>query len=243
MSGRRLLAPALVTAALATPAGASAAGLPHVKLASSDVAGVSAKKIAGGRIRITFSHAPTARAALARMAGRKVRVTCTEFGPASLSGGRNLQGKTSLKLPKRATTLFLNGLTRPYEVCSFAVAGRGRAVVIALNATGRAFLADVATTHVLRQVLARARTLAVAHGGDAPSVAELHSRMRHVVGLKHSTDTPTTGRIGFFSDGHDHIAAVKVSPGGGRRLFYDVRGDVITTNVLRVLARVKVLDG
>lgn len=242
MPGRRLIAPALVITTLALPAGARAAGVASVTLPSTNVAGVTASHTADHGIRIAFSRVRTARAALAKMAGRRVRVTCTEFGTASLSGGNNVQATTYLTLPTRATTLFLNSLTRPYEVCSFAVAHQGRVLVIALNASGREFLANVATTHTLQRVLATSRLLATANGGDAPTVSELQARMRYVVGLRQPSDTPRAGRVGFFSDGRDHIAAVKVSR-AGRRLFYDLRGDVVSTNVLRLVARFKILDG
>lgn len=40
-----------------------------------------------------------------------------------------------------------------------------------------------------------------------------------------------TGKFGFYSDGAQHIEVVGVST-GGKRLFEDMNGDTITTNVL-----------
>jgi hypothetical protein len=52
-----------------------------------------------------------------------------------------------------------------------------------------------------------------------------------VVALAAPTDSPPAGRIGIFSDGARHAAAVGLST-LGRRLFFEVNGDTFATNML-----------
>jgi hypothetical protein len=241
--GRRLLAPALLSAALCLPAPAAAKAKPARELPPADVAGVSVKRLPKGVVRVTFSKRKASIAAYKRMAGRDVKVTCTEFGRPSPGDKKNTHATTSIKMPRQRATVVLNRLTRPYSVCSFFVPGSGRIMVVALSRLGRAFLADAATTQTIEQVVQTARQLAAANAdGHVPTAAELAQRVRLVVELKRPSDTPATDRIGFFSDGRSHISAVKVSS-AGRRLFYELDGNVVRTNVRVLLERVTGLDG
>jgi hypothetical protein len=52
-----------------------------------------------------------------------------------------------------------------------------------------------------------------------------------VVGLATPDGTVAPGRYGIYSDGAQHIEAVAVTP-AGRRLFLDLNGDTVSSNVL-----------
>jgi hypothetical protein len=52
-----------------------------------------------------------------------------------------------------------------------------------------------------------------------------------VVGLATPDDTVAPGRYGIYSDGAQHIEAVAVTA-AGRRLFLDLNGDTVSSNVL-----------
>ena len=51
-----------------------------------------------------------------------------------------------------------------------------------------------------------------------------------VVALAGSADTPPAGKLGYWSDGAEHVALVTLSA-SGRRLFIEYEGDVLHTNV------------
>ena len=50
------------------------------------------------------------------------------------------------------------------------------------------------------------------------------------VELVDPTDTPPAGSLGYYSDGHEHVAAAMLSA-SGRRLFLEYDGDAVSTNV------------
>jgi hypothetical protein len=52
-----------------------------------------------------------------------------------------------------------------------------------------------------------------------------------VVALAAPTDTPPAGKYGVYSDANLHLATVVLSS-AGRRLFFEVSGDTVSTNVL-----------
>jgi hypothetical protein len=49
------------------------------------------------------------------------------------------------------------------------------------------------------------------------------------VALATPDETPPPGKLGIFSDGAHHFEAVKLTT-RGRRLFYDINGEILTTN-------------
>jgi hypothetical protein len=55
-----------------------------------------------------------------------------------------------------------------------------------------------------------------------------------VVALATPSDTPAGKAVGYFRDGAQHAATVVVSA-SGRRLFVELEGDVLHTNVARYL--------
>jgi hypothetical protein len=52
--------------------------------------------------------------------------------------------------------------------------------------------------------------------------------------LASPSDTPPPDTVGYYSDGAKHAAVVTVSA-AGKRLFFEVNGDAVRTNVLRYL--------
>lgn len=76
----------------------------------------------------------------------------------------------------------------------------------------------------------------LAEGGRYPATADAIARARHddVVALALPTDTPPPGRLGLFTDGAQHAAAVAVTA-SGRRVFIGVAGDAVATNLTAAL--------
>jgi hypothetical protein len=61
------------------------------------------------------------------------------------------------------------------------------------------------------------------------AVGNTGSRLRFA-SLAAPTDTPPARRIGYYSDRREHVAVAILSR-SGRRLFFEVSGDVLTTNI------------
>jgi hypothetical protein len=64
----------------------------------------------------------------------------------------------------------------------------------------------------------------------AQIVAEFPKAARVVVALAAPTDTPPAGKVGYYSDGQKHVAVAVVSA-SGRRLFFELNDDVLSTNI------------
>jgi hypothetical protein len=58
---------------------------------------------------------------------------------------------------------------------------------------------------------------------------------RTVVGLAAPGDTPAAGKIGYYSDGAEHIALVTLSASGRRLFIEEAADDVLSTNVAEYL--------
>ena len=71
----------------------------------------------------------------------------------------------------------------------------------------------------------------LAKSGQFPPAPDVAAKFNGaVVVLAAPTDTPPAGKYGFYSDAGQHITAVTLSS-AGRRLFFDVSGDTVSTNV------------
>ena len=69
----------------------------------------------------------------------------------------------------------------------------------------------------------------------AQLIREFPSLARRVVELAAPGDSPPAGKVGYYSDGQEHIATVIISA-SGRRLFIEAAADdVFSTNVLEYL--------
>ena len=104
-----------------------------------------------------------------------------------------------------------------------------------LTQRGAVYLDEEKNVHLMMSVLFLAGLEAEDRGeATSPTAEQLLSwrpRLRRVVSaLAGPDDTPPAGRVGYWSDGAQHVAVVTVSA-LGRRLFWEGEGDVLHTNV------------
>jgi hypothetical protein len=194
----------------------------------------------------------TARAAklYRRIAGKLVLVSCTELprephGPGFTSTST---GEVSVRAPKRRGKLRTGDLTRGMDYCRVWLAprtyrrrgegvrrGREHIVSVPLTQRGAVFLDEQFKAFDLLRVLLVASLTDERQKLDGyPTAAQLLDRVPkaagEVVALAAPTDVPPGGAIGYYSDGHRHVAVAIVSS-SGRRLFIEYADDVLTTNV------------
>ncbi len=158
-------------------------------------------------------------------------------------------GGISMLAPKRRHRLYTGDLTRGLDYCRVWLPARtirrGRDVTriprrlivsVPLTQTGAVFLDEESKTRRLMVWLFIAGGVAERINISGwPSHAQVVGAVgpgasRRLVGLAAPADTPAAGRIGYYSDRREHVA-VAVRSRSGKRLFIDVSGDVLTTNV------------
>lgn len=116
-----------------------------------------------------------------------------------------------------------------YHLC--AVSYGQRFARVALDTTGRAALEDGTVAAALQRVL---RTAGGAATPGYPSAQALSDSLSGaVVPLVAPTDNPPDLRIGAWSDSAAKLTLVAVAR-TGRRLFFEVEGDVVRSNVFSV---------
>jgi hypothetical protein len=221
-----------VVAAAASLAAASPAA------AQEEVRGVRAENAAGGGVTITF----TSRASklYRRIAGLRTFVRCQAVVPGGpllvpvdhvdeLFAQRRLpQARRAVRVPHAAGTTF--------DVCQ-VTAVRAlktvRSLTLPLTPAGSAYLA---TRRVGNQLVA-AMEVASNLGPDGHYPTAQDVAVPGLVVLAAPTDSPPPGKVGFYSDGAQHMTVVGLTP-AGQRLFIDANGGVLTSNVSQlVLAR------
>jgi hypothetical protein len=236
----RALLIAIVAGALVAPAAAGAqAPLP---VGESDGVRIVREK---GAIVVVFLK--SADRLLRRVAGRVVGVYCTEF----VEDGAN-SGGAPVRAPRRGRRIRTGDSTRGLDYCRVwleertvrrrirgklrrVTGGRELIVSIPLTQRGAVYLDEQEKTGNLMGVLSLAGHLAEKQGRSTyPTVEELlasRSRLRSgVMGLAGPTETPPAGKVGYWTDGAQHVAVVTLSA-SGRRLFVEYEGDVLHTNV------------
>jgi hypothetical protein len=110
-------------------------------------------------------------------------------------------------------------------------------VSVPLTQRGAVFLDEEATARTIATVLELGGIMAqdrnrTGYVSPAELLEALRPRRRQVVALAAPPDTPPPGAVGYYSDGAQHAAAVALST-QGRRLFHEVTGDVLHTNIAR----------
>ena len=219
---------ALVSAWFAPP-GAAAAELPvgHAK-------GVSVQV---GRHGVTFRFAKTLDvtvAALLRLR-RRVELSCTRLGPLRIDGGRTSSRESErVPVPKRPRRLRLAAAGQHPSFCTIRVVSTGLAIVhIPVTQDGAVYVDERHTLFEIRNAVFTAADDAEEAGSGAFEPAdrfvERYGSGGEMVALATPDAAPPAGTIGIFSDGAHHFEAVALST-LGRRLFYDIDGDVLTTN-------------
>ena len=163
-----------------------------------------------------------------RIAGKKVIVSCTEI----TEGGANV-GENSMRAPRHRRKLVTGDRTRGMDYCRVWLAPRtvkrhgqrtryGRQLIVSVPLTqqGAVFLDEESKAIEMLQVgivaeVVKGRQKLSGYPSYDQLIAEFPRLARAVVGLAAPGDTPPAGKIGYFSDGAEHIATVTVS-GSGR---------------------------
>jgi hypothetical protein len=221
----------MLVSAWFAPAGAAAdTGLPvgHAK-------GVSVQV---DRYGVNFRFAkkldPTV-AALLRP-GRHVDLSCTTLGPLRMNGGRTSIRETErVQVPEHRTRLRLPTRRRLHpSFCTIHLASTGIDIVdIPVTQDGAVYVDERHTLFGIRNAAYTAADDAEEAESATFETADQYVRKYgydgDMVALATPDASPPTGKLGIFSDGAHHFEAVALST-LGRRMFYDVNGDVLTTN-------------
>jgi hypothetical protein len=220
--------------------GLPSAAAAQVELPVGEAEGVRIVRERGAIVVVFTSHA---KKLWRRVAGRPVSVLCTEFLDDGTAGG----GAT-MRAPKRGRKIRTGDLTRGMDYCRVWLAKRtyrrdggsvtrGRELVVSVPLTqrGAVYLDEEKNVRLMMSVLLFAGLDAEDRGQTTrPTAEQLLSRRprigRLVFALSGPADTPPAGKVGYWSDGMQHLAVVTVSA-LGRRLFWEGEGDVLHTNV------------
>jgi hypothetical protein len=220
----------LVSAWFAPAGAAAAAGLPvgHAK-------GVSVRV---GRHGVNFRFAGTLDPTVAALLRprRHVDLSCTELGPLKMDGTRTSSRVTErVRLPERLRRLRLpTGIGQHPSFCTMRlVSTRLDIVDIPVTQDGAIYVDERHTLFGIRNAAFTAASDAEdAHSETfepADQYVHRYGSDGDMVALATPDAVPPAGTIGIFSDGGDHFEAVALTT-LGRRLFYDINADVLTTN-------------
>jgi hypothetical protein len=244
-SGARgaVLGTAILAALVAPPA--ATAQQPTFPL---EVRGVTAVNGSGGAVRITFTN--SAARLYRRVAGRTLIVRCERVdvgsGPLLLREDRTNELVRTVTAPRRRRPIRLRARRAGagFDVCKL-VGGRmkGRranprfvttlTLELPLTQEGAAFLHE----RRLGDRLVAALDIIAANGRDEryPAFADVADVIPGLVQLASPDATPATGKIGLYTDTAQHVTVASVSV-LGRRLFIDVNGEILSSNVPEVVA-------
>lgn len=180
-----------------------------------------------------------------RYAGKNLEVSCTTL----LEDGANI-GSQVLTVPRHSRKLDTGDLTRPIDFCRVwrprhRNSGKRVLASVPLTQKGAVFIDEESKTlHMLSW-------LGIAYAVEekqklehSPTYDELVQGLpkrarpyvsKRIVPLAAPDDTPPRHRVGYYSDGDEHVAVAIVSA-SGRRLFIEYAPDgVFSTNVLRYM--------
>ena len=165
-----------------------------------------------------------------RIAGREINLSCH---PASLDPtSPGLSSDTDdFVAPKRDRKLraVLEG-----DWCEVLVVRKHRVhpiVAVAITPAGLPFLTERAYAVNVDGLVTGASVEAAPDRQYPPTGEFLSHRSPGILALANPTDPVPPGKYGFYSDAAHHIEAIGVTP-AGKRLFEDVNGDTVFTNVL-----------
>lgn len=229
------MSPSQARAALAAPGAQSAE-------ARGQTRGVRARR---GRRGVVVSFSGPARRLFRRsVAGRRVEVTCTRLGREGLGISLTTELGETLRAPRSRPRL-RTGLRGRFDYCEIirpAFTRRpspGQTVRMSSTTLATDALTERGTVLLEReraQLLSAIVTLAGisvdermqdTYPQSEPFVKKLGSPS---VVLGDPLATPPQGKFGYFSDGQRHIAVATLTE-RGRRLFIDINGDVVATNL------------
>jgi hypothetical protein len=186
----------------------------------------------GGNTVITFKGR-RGKQLYSRIAGHEINLSCH---PASLDP--TMPGNSSdtddfvASTHSRKLRATLEG-----DWCEVLVVRRHRVhpiVAVAITPAGVPFLSERAYAVKVDDLVTGA-SVEAASGHQYPATGDfLSHRSPGIVALASPSGVVPPGKYGFYSDAAHHIEAVGVTP-GGKRLFEDVNGDTVFTNVLGYL--------
>lgn len=216
-------------------------GAAQAQLPVGEAHGVKVSRERGALVGI---FKPKAAKLYKRIAGKLVQVHCTELTEEGSKGG----GET-LRAPLRGRKLVTGDLTRGLDYCRIWIAphvvtrngerqrlGRQLVVSVPLTQKGAVHLDEESKTSEMLTLgglaaLVREREKLSGYPSYDQLIDSFPKLARMVVPLAAPGDTPPTGKVGWYSDGQEHVAAVVVSA-SGRRLFIEAAADdVLSTNV------------
>jgi len=232
---KALIGIAVALAILLAPAAAQA------QLPVGEADGVRVVRERGG---IVVSFTTDAAKLYRRIAGKKVLVSCSRI----LEEGARTN-ENALVAPRQRGKLVTGDRSRGYAFCRLWLAPRkvtirgksqrvGRQLIVSVPLTqqGAVVLDEEAKTVAMVEVALVAEIVAdrqklPGHPTYDQLVARYPKLARGVVGLAAPGDTPAAGKVGYYSDGAEHVALVTLSA-SGRRLFIERAADeVLSTNV------------
>jgi hypothetical protein len=240
MGGRReALCSAVAACALLVAAAPAHADTPQLPVGQAHGVRVVPHR---GAVAVVFTR--RAAGLYRQIAGRKISVECTQFGPPRLAFTGDHRAGEEWRAPKRRQTLAT--VTVRYDVqdfCEVRLASRSRRVIVSVPLTqkGAIFLDERQKAGDLLSILTIAGLIADDRDSlDWPLAQEVIDFIAgraefDVVALESAADTPPPGAVGYFSDGNDHVAVVARSA-VGRRLFIEFDADDVSrTNLDRYL--------
>jgi hypothetical protein len=198
-----------------------------------------------GQLVVVFT--PRAQRLWRRVAGKRVNVSCVEFVEGGTRSGGNL-----LRAPKRGRRIRTGDHSR-VDYCRVWLPRRrvgrgsrretrGRVLIASIPFTqqGAVFLDEQQNAIGLFALLTVSEFAAEDAGRKGyltyAELIELGTDTRRarslLVELASPSDTPPPEKVGYYSDGANHVAAVVLSA-QGRRLFLEYNGDALHTNVAR----------
>lgn len=177
-----------------------------------------------------------------RFAGKNLLVSCTTL----LEDGANI-GSQVIRVPRHGRKLFTGDATPRIDFCRVSKPRHRHApkrilVSVPLTQKGAVFVDEESKTLTMLRVLAIAYVVGEDKNiGDNPTYDELVMALpnraqapfkKKVVALAAPGDTPGAGKVGYYSDGDEHLA-IAILSASGRRLFIEYAPEgVFSTNVL-----------
>lgn len=229
----------LVLLALAAPSPAAQGPAP---LKATDGVRIERER---GQLVVVFSK--RAERLWRRVAGRRVDVHCTRLFEDGTGSGNN-----PVRAPKRGRRIPTGDGSPAWDYCRVWLEARtvrrdGRRrrlqrrliASVPLTEQGTVFLDHQYNAFLLTALLTVSEFTAEDRGREGyltpDELMALTSKEASgpaLVVLSSPSDTPPPDSIGYYSDGARHVAAVVLSA-AGKRLFFEVNGDAVHTNVLR----------
>jgi hypothetical protein len=198
-------------------------GSPHVKAVSSH-----------GRTVITFRD-KSGRRLFRKLAGREVTASCEQVtfsDPLSPFPGSSTG--ESFQAPKRGGKLRIDISGSDADWCELLLVRKHSddepVVAVAITPPGATFLINRWWALAVDGLLEIASPNG--NSGRFATTDQIVAKSKGaVIGLANPADPVPPGRYGYYSDGARHAEAVAVTP-AGKRLFEEVNGDSLSTNVL-----------